>query len=182
MQCSRSWCNFWVGKILWRRDRLPTPVFVGFPGGSDGKESTCNVETWFRSLDWEDLLEKWTATHSSFLSWRIPSTEEPGKLQSTRSQSQIHLSDFHTHTHTHKKKALGKRTDVPHSRRFLSVLCEFIFKLLPQMTKKKYSKEYMWLLKWQRNFSFFESDLLLWLDGSSLASVQYVFFQILISF
>ena len=27
----------------WRRDRLPTPVFLGFPGGSAGKESTCNV-------------------------------------------------------------------------------------------------------------------------------------------
>ena len=32
-----------VGKICWRRDRLPTPVFLGFPGGSAGKESTCNV-------------------------------------------------------------------------------------------------------------------------------------------
>ena len=30
-----------VGKIPWRRDRLPTPVFLGFPGGSDGKESAC---------------------------------------------------------------------------------------------------------------------------------------------
>ena len=29
-------------KIPWRRDKLPTPVFTGFPGGSDGKESTCN--------------------------------------------------------------------------------------------------------------------------------------------
>ena len=28
-----------VGKIPWRRDRLPTPVFLGFPGGSDSKES-----------------------------------------------------------------------------------------------------------------------------------------------
>ena len=28
----------------WRRDRLPTPVFLGFPGGSDGKESTSSVE------------------------------------------------------------------------------------------------------------------------------------------
>ena len=27
----------------WRRDRLPTPVFLGFPGGSDDKESSCNV-------------------------------------------------------------------------------------------------------------------------------------------
>ena len=33
---------FWVGKICWRRDRLPTPVFLGFPGGSDGKEFACN--------------------------------------------------------------------------------------------------------------------------------------------
>ena len=32
----------WVGKIPWRKDRLPTQVFLGFPGGSDGKESTCN--------------------------------------------------------------------------------------------------------------------------------------------
>ena len=35
--------DFWVGKIHWRRDRLPTPVFLGFPGGSDGKESACNA-------------------------------------------------------------------------------------------------------------------------------------------
>ena len=35
--------NSWVRKIPWKRDRLPTPVFLGFPGGSDGKESTCNV-------------------------------------------------------------------------------------------------------------------------------------------
>ena len=33
----------WVGKIPWRRDRLPTPVFIGFPGGSAGKESACNA-------------------------------------------------------------------------------------------------------------------------------------------
>ena len=31
------------GKILWRRNRQPTPVFLGFPGGSDSKESTCNA-------------------------------------------------------------------------------------------------------------------------------------------
>ena len=33
----------WVGKIPWKRDRLPTAMFLGFPGGSDGKESACNV-------------------------------------------------------------------------------------------------------------------------------------------
>ena len=35
--------RFWVGKFPWRRDRLPTPVFLGFPGGSDSKESAWNV-------------------------------------------------------------------------------------------------------------------------------------------
>ena len=35
--------DFWVGKIRWRRDRLPTPVFLGFPCGSAGKESAYNA-------------------------------------------------------------------------------------------------------------------------------------------
>ena len=35
--------QFWVGEIPWRRDRLPTPVFMGFPGGSGSKESACNA-------------------------------------------------------------------------------------------------------------------------------------------
>ena len=37
-------------------------------------------ETWVQSLGWEELLEKGVATHSSILAWRIPWTEEPGKL------------------------------------------------------------------------------------------------------
>ena len=43
-------------------------------------------ETWVLSLGREDPLEKEMATHSSILSWEIPWTEEPGGLQSTRSQ------------------------------------------------------------------------------------------------
>ena len=43
-------------------------------------------ETWVQSLGWEDLLEKEMATHSSSLVWRIPWTEEPGRLQSNRQQ------------------------------------------------------------------------------------------------
>ena len=39
----RPWFSSWVGKICWRRDRLPTPIFLGFPGGSAGKESAYNV-------------------------------------------------------------------------------------------------------------------------------------------
>ena len=33
----------WVRKIHWRRNKLPTPVFLGFPGGSAGEESACNA-------------------------------------------------------------------------------------------------------------------------------------------
>ena len=39
-------------------------------------------ETRVRSLGWEDALEKEMATHSSIPAWRIPWTEEPGRLQS----------------------------------------------------------------------------------------------------
>ena len=39
-------------------------------------------ETQVGSLDWEDPVENGMATHSSTLSWKIPWTEEPGRLQS----------------------------------------------------------------------------------------------------
>ena len=40
------------------------------------------LETWVRALGWEDPLEKEMETHSSTLAWKIPWTEEPGRLQS----------------------------------------------------------------------------------------------------
>ena len=43
LQCRRSQFDSRVGKIRWRRDRLPTSVFLGFPCGSAGKESTFNA-------------------------------------------------------------------------------------------------------------------------------------------
>ena len=43
LHCRRSWFDSWVGKIRWRRDRLPTPAFLGFPCGSAGKESAHNA-------------------------------------------------------------------------------------------------------------------------------------------
>ena len=61
-----------VGKIHWGRDRLPTPVFLGFPGDSARKESPAMWETWVQFLGWEDPQEKGTATHSSILARRIP--------------------------------------------------------------------------------------------------------------
>ena len=43
-------------------------------------------ETWVQSLGWKDPLEKEMAIHSNILAWKIPWTEEPGRLQSTGSQ------------------------------------------------------------------------------------------------
>ena len=54
-------------------------------------------ETQVRSLGWEDPLEKEMATHSSILAWRIPWTEEPGRLQSTGLQRVRH--DWATSLH-----------------------------------------------------------------------------------
>ena len=58
-------------------------LFSGtFPGGSDGKESACNVE----DPGLEDPLEEGMATHSSSLALKIPWTKEPGRLQFLGSQ------------------------------------------------------------------------------------------------
>ena len=52
------------------------------------------LETWVQSLGREDPLEKEMATHSSILAWRIPHTEEPGRLQCIEPQkSQTGLGD-----------------------------------------------------------------------------------------
>ena len=47
-------------------------------------------ETWVRSLGLEDPLEKEITIHSSTIAWKIPWTEEPGRLQSTGSQKVGH--------------------------------------------------------------------------------------------
>ena len=46
------------------------------------KNPLAKQETWIRSLGWEDALEEGIATHYSILAWRMPWTEEPGRLQS----------------------------------------------------------------------------------------------------
>ena len=47
-------------------------------------------ETWVLSLGWEGALEEGMAMHSGILAWKIPWTEEPGRLQSMGSQKVGH--------------------------------------------------------------------------------------------
>ena len=54
---------------------------MGFPGGPDGKESSCHAEHLGLIPGWADPLERGMATHSSIHAWKIPWTEGPGGLQ-----------------------------------------------------------------------------------------------------
>ena len=71
-----------LGRCAGERDRLPTPVSLGFPSGSAGKELPAMWETQVRSLSQDDPLQKEMATHSSILAWIILWTKEPSELQS----------------------------------------------------------------------------------------------------
>ena len=79
-----KWVNFMIHKLD------PNKLILGFPGGSVVKNPSAMQETQVQFLGREDLLEKEMATHSSFLAWRIPWTEEPGGLQSMRLQTDRH--------------------------------------------------------------------------------------------
>ena len=89
LQCRGPQFNSWVGKIPWRRDRLPTLVFLGFPGGSDSKESFCNagdlglIPGLGRSSGGGQLPPV-------FLPGESPWMEEPGRLQPIGSQRNRH--------------------------------------------------------------------------------------------
>ena len=74
-----------------------------FPGGTSGKEPACQCrrpQRLFQSQAQEDL-EEGMETHSSILAWRIPWTEEPGRVQIHRvTKSQTQLKGLSTHTCT----------------------------------------------------------------------------------
>ena len=76
-------------------------------------------EAWVWSLGQEDPPEEGTATHSSILAWRIPWTEEPGRLQSMGSQRVRYDWDnsapMHTHVHTYLFEQLNKHNIYPQS-------------------------------------------------------------------
>ena len=76
----------WVKRILKAVFCALVQGRVGFSGDSAVKNLPTMQETWIWSLGWEEPLEEGTGTHSSILAWRIPWTEESGRLQSMGSQ------------------------------------------------------------------------------------------------
>ena len=98
LHCGRPEFDPWVGKIPWRRERLPTPVF--WPGEFHGlyspwdcKES--DITEWLSLSAF--LMEKEMATNSIILAWEIPWTEPPGRLQSMGLQ-RSDMTEQLTHT------------------------------------------------------------------------------------
>ena len=81
----------------------------GFPSGSDGKEFACKNRV--PSLSREDPLEKGMATHPSILAWRIPGTEEPGRLQTMKLQT-VKYDWVTKHTHTAGSRCCTVETNI----------------------------------------------------------------------
>ena len=79
-------------------DLAAATIYWGFPGSSVVKNPPAMQVTRVWHLGQEDPLEKKMATHSSILDWRIPWTEEPGRLQSMGSQRVRRGSDWTTTT------------------------------------------------------------------------------------
>ena len=75
-----------VMKIMSSSNLYLVYISWGLPKWLSGKESTCNAGDMGSILGREDLLEKEMATYCSILAWKVPWTEEPGGLQSMRSQ------------------------------------------------------------------------------------------------
>ena len=90
----KSVCKEGLLETTLNRDKVR--LTSGFPSGSKVKNPLARQETWFRSLGWEDPLEKGMATHSSILAWRIPWTEEPGGLQWGHTESDTTGAAEHT--------------------------------------------------------------------------------------
>ena len=94
-----TWFNFWVWKIPWTKDKLPTWVFLGFPSGSAIiylQWGRCGFNPWVEKIPWR---RAWQPT-PVFLPGESPRTEEPGRLQSIRSQKSDTTDWVNTAKHT----------------------------------------------------------------------------------
>ena len=72
---------------MFSKDHSASLMGTGFAGGSDGKESACCAEDLGSIPELGRSSGEGNGYHSSILAWRIPWTEEPGRLQSTESKS-----------------------------------------------------------------------------------------------
>ena len=125
----------WVGKIHWRRDRIPTLVFLGFPCGSGGKEAACNeghlgsTPGLGRSPGEE---EGYTLQYSA---WRIPWTVVHGVAKSQTSE-------------TSKEKERVRGMSYSHSSSIFNIISHVSLTIPPlsreeRIINKRYTNRYL---------------------------------------
>ena len=112
-QCKHN-APLWGDTVCAHRHYLP-----GLPGSSDGNLPAMQ-EIQVQSLDWEAPLQKRMAVHSSILAWRIPWTEEPGRLHSmgckeSDTTEQLHIIYLCSH-HSRPCRPQSQRPHVSHLR------------------------------------------------------------------
>ena len=83
----------WISKIHWRRDRLPTPVYLGFPCGSAGKASACNAG----DLGWIPGLGRSPEEGKVYPLQYSGLEKSVDCIVHGVTKSQTRLSDFHFH-------------------------------------------------------------------------------------
>ena len=104
-------------------------------------------ETRVQSLGWQDPLEKGMATHSSILAWRIPWTEEPGRLHSPWGckqldmTGQLTLSLFQTHKKSAKFLNLGYLVFFNLPKIYLPFVAKLLYNLAPPLAS---SEQFSW--------------------------------------
>ena len=114
-------------------------------------------ETWVQSLGWEDPLEKEMATHSSILAWKIPWTEEPGRLWSMGSQTVGH--DWATFTSLRMTISVG--TERAFAENSTSILTNS--QLLPAGYREntpQHTRSHIWQTHSKRNTQWWKAKSL----------------------
>ena len=139
-------------KQLETTERRKQPNTWGFPGGTSSKEAACQcrrckrcgLDPWVGKIP----LEKEMATHSSILAWRIPWTEEFGRLQSIGLQRVGH--DWSDLAQTQKKKCINFTLNYTEVNKPHEVQLKFLLYFHPlcvQMVNSKYSLQFCELQK-----------------------------------
>ena len=105
----RPWFNSWVRKIRWRKVRLPNPVFLGFPCGSAGKESACNVG----DLGSIPGLGRSPGEGKGYPLQYSDLENSMGGIVHGITKSRTRLSDFHSLTHVYFKPAPAILGSIP---------------------------------------------------------------------
>ena len=163
LQCGKPGLDTWVGKIPWRRERLPTPVF--WPGEfytvhevtktqtwlSDFhsltwaspvaqlvKNPLAMRETWVQSLDWEDPLEKGKATDSIFWPGEFHGLYSPWGSKESDTDERLSL-----HRMWHQKTMVGEWRSKAGKRK-KPIKCEFTRQMSPRTGNGQSCKETLW--------------------------------------